>query len=98
MTNAKPHRSKKSIQKADEMEFVLMSHPPYSSNIAPSDFFLCDYIKECVDGTSFPDEEKLISAVGHILLDIPIGMLYHVFDDWIRRLNEGVAKVGEYVS
>jgi hypothetical protein len=25
-------------------------------------------------------------------------MLCHVFDDWIRRLNECIAKVGEYVS
>jgi hypothetical protein len=63
------------------MEFVLVRHPLYSLDIAPSDFFLFGYLKECVDRTSFPDEENLISTVGQILSDILINMLCHVFDD-----------------
>jgi histone-lysine N-methyltransferase SETMAR len=98
MDNAKPHRSKKSIEKAGEMGFVLVPHPPYSPDIAPSDFFLFGYLKECLAGTSFPDEETLISAVHEILTSIPIEMLCRVFDDWIRRLHECVARAGEYVS
>jgi histone-lysine N-methyltransferase SETMAR len=88
MDNAKPHRSKKSIDKADEMGFVLVPHPPYSPDIAPSDFFLFGYLKEGFARTSFPDQETLISAVHPILTAISIEMLCRVFDDWIRRLHE----------
>jgi histone-lysine N-methyltransferase SETMAR len=98
MDNTKPHRSKKSIEKADEMGFVLVPHPPYSSDIASSDFFLFSYLKESLAGTNFPDQETLISAVHQILTDISIEMLCRVFDDWIRRLHECVVRAGEYVS
>jgi histone-lysine N-methyltransferase SETMAR len=98
MDNAKPHRSKKSIERADEMEFVFVPHPPYSPDIAPSNFFLFGYLKEGLTGTSFPDQEILISMVHQIRTDIPIEMLCRVFDDWIRRLHDCVARAGEYVS
>jgi hypothetical protein len=98
MDKVKPHRSKKSIEKADEMWFILVPHPPYSPDIAPSDFFLFDYLKEGLAGTSFPDQETLISEVHQIFTDIPIEMLCRVFDDWIRRVLESIASAGEYVS
>jgi histone-lysine N-methyltransferase SETMAR len=94
MDNAKPHRSKKSIEKGDEMGFVLVPHPPYSPDIAPSDFFLFGYLKERLAGTSFPDEKTLISAVHQILTNIPIEMLCRVFDDWIRRLPSALQGQG----
>jgi histone-lysine N-methyltransferase SETMAR len=49
MDNAKSHRSKTSVQKIDEMGFVLVSHPPYSPDIAPSDFFLFGSLKDRLD-------------------------------------------------
>jgi hypothetical protein len=96
--NAKSQRSKTSVQKIDEMGFVLVPHPPYSPDIAPSDFFLFGSLKDYLEGTSFPDEESLISAVRQILSGIPIDMLCRVFDNWFRRLNECVACAGEYLS
>jgi histone-lysine N-methyltransferase SETMAR len=93
-----PHRSKKSIERTDEMGFVLVPHPPYSLDIAPSDFFLFSYLKDGLVGTSYPDQEILIFAVHQIFTDIPIEMMCCVFDNWIRRLHECVARAGEYVS
>jgi hypothetical protein len=95
MDNAKPHRLKKLIEKADEMGFVLVTYPP---DIAPSDFFLFGYLKEGLAGTSFPDGETLISVVHQIVTTIPVAMLCRVFDDWIRRLHACVTRAGEYVS
>jgi hypothetical protein len=48
--------------------------------------------------TSLPDQETLLSAVHQILTNIPIEMLGRVVDDWIQRLDECVARAGEYVS
>jgi histone-lysine N-methyltransferase SETMAR len=81
MDNAKPHQSKKSLERADEMGFVLVPHPPYSPDIVPSDFFLFGYLKEGLAGTSLLDQETLIFAVHPILTNIPIEILCRVFDD-----------------
>jgi histone-lysine N-methyltransferase SETMAR len=43
--NAKPHTSKISIEKIEELGFILVPQPPYSPDLAPCDFFLFGYLK-----------------------------------------------------
>jgi hypothetical protein len=38
-------------------------HPPYSPDLAPSDFHLFDYTKRCLAGLSFEDADQLLAAV-----------------------------------
>ena len=38
--NAPAHTSIKAIAKINELRFELLPHPPYSSDLAPSDFYL----------------------------------------------------------
>jgi hypothetical protein len=59
---------------------------------------LFGYLKEGLAGTSFPDDGTLISAVREILTGIPVELVCRVFEDWIRRLHECVARAGGYVS
>jgi hypothetical protein len=42
-------------------------HPPYSPNLAPSDFYLFGYVKRCLVGLSFEDADQLLSAVEGVL-------------------------------
>ena len=39
--NALCHKSMKTMAKLHELGFELLPHPPYSSDLAPSDFFFC---------------------------------------------------------
>jgi hypothetical protein len=43
------------------------SNPPYSSDLAPFDFYLFGYIKQLLAGQESPDREALLEAVGHVL-------------------------------
>jgi hypothetical protein len=45
----------------------LAPHPPYSPNLAPSDFYLFGYVKRCLAGLSFEDTDQLLAAVEGIL-------------------------------
>jgi histone-lysine N-methyltransferase SETMAR len=45
-------------------------HPPYSPDLAPSDFYLFGYIKRCLAGPSFEDADQLLAAVEGALEDI----------------------------
>lgn len=63
-------------------------HPPYSPDIAPSDFFLFRYIKSKLNGQHFDSVKSLLEEVQEILSEISKDTLKKVFEDWERRLNE----------
>jgi hypothetical protein len=42
-------------------------HPPYSPDLAPSDFTLFGYIKTNLSDTSFDEGEELLSAIVEVL-------------------------------
>jgi hypothetical protein len=41
----------------------LAPHPPYSPDLAPSDFYLFWDIKRCLAGLSFEDADQLFAVV-----------------------------------
>ena len=43
--------------------FQRAPHPPYSPDLAPSDFFLFGYVKEKLGGQSFKTREELYEFV-----------------------------------
>ena len=60
--NARPHTSatRDAIQRLD---FSVLPHPPYSPDLAPSDFHLFPKLKEHLKGQRFSCDEGVKSAV-----------------------------------
>jgi histone-lysine N-methyltransferase SETMAR len=54
---SKPQASKMSIEKIDELGFILVPQPPYSPDLAPCDFFLFGYLKQHLEGKHFTKED-----------------------------------------
>ncbi|CAF4729031.1 unnamed protein product, partial [Rotaria sp. Silwood2] len=48
---------------------IIMSHPPYSSDLAPCDYWLNDYIKRNL--ADQPDEKSLARVVSKVMKKIP---------------------------
>ncbi|EYB92686.1 hypothetical protein Y032_0191g1317 [Ancylostoma ceylanicum] len=61
--NAPVHRSKVAVAAARACGFELLSHPPYSPDLAPSVYFLFGNLKQHLRETRFRDENELKSAV-----------------------------------
>ncbi|GFW18407.1 mariner Mos1 transposase [Trichonephila clavipes] len=59
--NAPCHKSMKSMAKLHELGFELLPHPPYSPDLAPSDFFLFSYLKRMLAGQKFCANEEVIA-------------------------------------
>jgi len=59
--NAPCHKSMKTMAKLNEMGFELLPHPPYSPDLAPSDFFLFSDLKRMLAGKKFNADEEVIS-------------------------------------
>lgn len=92
--NARPHVHRNVHNFLEENGVKLVSHPPYSPDLAPCDFWLFDHIKSRLNDQ--PDEKSLIRAVTNILEEIPVSEYKKTFDKWIERLELCVLNDGNY--
>jgi hypothetical protein len=60
-------------------------NPPYSPDLAPSDFFLFGYIKERLKGMVLLSYEELLEAIGEVVTAIESETLTAVFEHWMER-------------
>jgi hypothetical protein len=74
----------------------LASHPPYSPDLAPCDFFLFGYVKNCLQGASFQSREELFTAIAETVTAIPGDTLHSVFENWMERLEWVSRNNGDY--
>ena len=65
--NAPAHTSQVAMTAATECEFELISHPPYSPDIAPSDFYLFPKLKSYLRNTQYGSNEGAIETVSEYL-------------------------------
>jgi hypothetical protein len=56
-----------SIEKIEELGFILVPQPPYFPDLAQSDFFLFCCLKQHFEGKRFTREGQRIAAVREIL-------------------------------
>lgn len=74
-----------------------LEHPPYSPDIAPSDFFLFGFIKKLIEGMNFKDENDLYQKISETLHSIPKQYFINAYNEWLKRLEEVIKLNGEYI-
>ncbi|GFW63286.1 histone-lysine N-methyltransferase SETMAR [Trichonephila clavipes] len=57
--NARPHTSLVTRQKLLQLEWDTMPHPPYSPDLAPSDYYLFRSLQIFLDGKTFTSNEEV---------------------------------------
>lgn len=93
--NARPHLINDFL---DEKNVTRLPQPPYSPDIAPSDFFLFGYLKMMLEGQTFTDPEACFQEVIKILNGISEETLNRVFDEWLERLKMVMRREGDYLA
>ena len=66
--NAPAHTAGVATSVAAECGFELLPHPPYSLDLAPSDFYLFPLSKEHLRGRQYASDNDIIQSVGVTLL------------------------------
>ena len=62
--NARPHTARATVDDALEtLKFEVLSHPPYSPDLAPSDFHFFPQLKKDIKGTHFTSDDEVKQAV-----------------------------------
>ncbi|XP_014486214.1 PREDICTED: histone-lysine N-methyltransferase SETMAR-like [Dinoponera quadriceps] len=96
--NARPHISRQTQELLTHLGWTVMPHPPYSPDLAPSDYHLFSKLKKHLSGQRFRSDDKVKEEVKRFLnglaaefYDIGIQKLEH-------RLQKCVEKDGDYVE
>lgn len=92
--NARPHVAQAVIEFLEGQEFIMMEQPPYSPDLAPSDFWLFDYIKERLDNHT--SAESLVRQITKILRETPKKEFQKTFEKWIERMDLCIKFKGDY--
>jgi histone-lysine N-methyltransferase SETMAR len=57
--NSRPHTARATRYRLQDLQWELLEHPPYSPDLAPSDFHLSGTLKKYVGGKRFADDEEV---------------------------------------
>jgi histone-lysine N-methyltransferase SETMAR len=56
--NARPHTARSTVATLQDLSFECLPHPPYSPDLAPSNFHVFGPLKETMGGKSFRSDES----------------------------------------
>ena len=96
--NARPHTAARTLAKIEDLGWKLLTHPPYSPDLAPSDFHFFGLLKESMKGIHFQTDEEVKAAVSNWLWSQSTEFYAKGIDNLISRWNKCVAKEGDYVE
>jgi histone-lysine N-methyltransferase SETMAR len=61
--NARPHTSLHTRKAITKLQWTVLPHPPYNSDLAPSDYHIFSSLKDAIRGKKFEDDEEVFSEV-----------------------------------
>jgi histone-lysine N-methyltransferase SETMAR len=96
--NARPHVSQQTKELIDNFGWDVIDHPPYSPDLAPSDFHLFPKLKEHLGGQRFQTDEELQEEVSKSLIGLAADFFEAGMQKWITRQQKFIEKNGDYVE
>jgi len=96
--NARPHCSAQTQDAMTSLKFTVVPHPPYSPDLAPSDFWLFPKLKEMLKGQHFSSDAEAEAAVREWISSQPETFFTERMNKWIEQLKKCVTINGDYVE
>ena len=92
--NARPHVHSSVSAYLENQGFIIMDHPLYSPDLAPSDFWLLNYIKKRLSNHN--SAESLNNEITAIVNSIPVKEFQKKFEKWKERMRCCIKYKGDY--
>lgn len=96
--NARPHVANLTREKLLELEWEVLPHPPYSPDLAPTDYHLFQALQNFLNGKTFATDDELKTAVGDFLKSKPVEFYNKGIHDLPRRWKQVFENNGDYID
>ncbi|GFX27341.1 histone-lysine N-methyltransferase SETMAR [Trichonephila clavipes] len=96
--NARPHTANRTTALVERFGWEMVSHPPYSPDLAPSDFHLFPELKKNLGGTQFQTDEEVQNAVVNFLHGQAAEFYHSGLKKWVPRMQKCIQRNGDYVE
>ena len=94
--NASAHTAAATLDFLQENQVQLVTHPPYSPDLAPCDFFLFPLVKKELKGKAFETVEDARAFVEGQISGIPKSVWAGAVASWFRRMESCIQANGGY--
>lgn len=95
--NARPHTSLTTRNKLLRLGWDVLPHPPYSPDLAPSDYHLFRSLQNSMNGKTFKDEEAVKNHLDWFFADKPQTFYERGIMKLVERWQEVIDKDGQYI-
>lgn len=96
--NARPHTARRTRAVLNDLRWELLPHPPYSPDLAPSDYHLFAELKKPLRGVRFEDLNDVKRAINRWIRDTPKKFFDEGLKKLVPRWQKCVAMNGDYVE
>lgn len=95
--NARPHVSAQTMRKISELKWELIAHPPYSPDLAPSDFHLFRSLQNFLQSKNYRTEEQVKNGVEGFMRSQPRKFFENGIKKLVGRWEQVISNRGEYI-
>lgn len=95
--NARPHIAKSVRKKLAEFDWELLPHPPYSPDLAPSDYHLFRSLSNHLRDTHFENEAQVKTFIDHFFKSQPTEFYSNGIHSLATRWQQVVDNDGSYI-
>ena len=96
--NAPAHTSPIATAKLFDLLYEILPHPPYSPDLAPSDYFLFPNMKTSLGGKRFLSNEEIIAAKNEYFEGFDKSYFLEGIKKLQYRYNKCIQLKGDYVE
>ena len=96
--NARPHTANLTMQTIQQLEWTVLPHPPYSPDLAPSDYHLFANLKKPLRGKHFANIDEIKIAVHQWFSETPKEFYETGIRNLTKRWEKCVAIGGDYIE
>lgn len=95
--NARPHVSKVTQQKIEELGWEVLPHPPYSPDLAPSDYHLFRSMEHLLRDKMFKNRDEIKNWVSNFFMSQPAEFFEKGIHSLGGRWRQTIDTGGEYI-
>jgi histone-lysine N-methyltransferase SETMAR len=95
--NARPHVSARSLTKISELNWELLPHPPYSPDLAPSDYHLFRSLEHFLRGKKLSCPDEIKQEVENFIASKQEDFFKQGIEKLVGRWEKVIETGGEYI-